>query len=72
MIKVTRINGTSLVVNALLIETVESTPDTMITLITGKKMIVKEPADQIVSQVKQYLIQTHSQRAIMLNQPTEE
>jgi flagellar protein FlbD len=72
MIRITRINGSSIVVNALLIESVESTPDTLITLITGKKMMVREPVDEVVSLVKQYLVETKSQPAIVLNHSTEE
>ena len=42
MIDVTRMNGSLLTVNNHLIEMVEETPDTVITLTTGKKIIVKE------------------------------
>jgi len=42
MIQVTRLNGTKFHLNALLIETVEETPDTIITLTTGRKFIVIE------------------------------
>ena len=48
MIKVTRINDKELVINADLIEFVESIPDTMISLTTGKKIMVKETIDQII------------------------
>ncbi len=37
MVTLTRLNGKPIMVNALLIETIEETPDTMITLVTGKK-----------------------------------
>ena len=42
MIEVTKINGSKLLINTNLIESVEETPDTMITLTSGKKIIVKE------------------------------
>ena len=42
MIEVTKLNGTKTLVNQDLMETVETTPDTVITLTTGKKIIVKE------------------------------
>ena len=42
MIDVTRLNGKELTINAELIESVEETPDTVIALTTGKKIIVKE------------------------------
>ena len=51
MIKVTRINDKELVINADLIEFVESIPDTMISLTTGKKIMVKESIDQIIDRV---------------------
>ena len=54
MISVTRINGTELVINAELIELVESTPDTLITLNTGRKIIVRDTKDDIVSKVIDY------------------
>ncbi len=45
MIEVTRINHVPLVLNSDLIEHVEATPDTVITLTTGHKLIVLESAD---------------------------
>ncbi|GIO66831.1 flagellar FlbD family protein [Paenibacillus sp. JTLBN-2024] len=54
MISVTRLNGSPIWLNALLIETVEETPDTYITLVTGKRMIVLEKAAEVISLVKQY------------------
>ena len=43
-----------IVINAELIETVEETPDTIITLINGKKIMVKETAREIVELVRNY------------------
>lgn len=54
MIKVTRLNGQSLVVNADLIEFVEEIPDTIVSLTTGKKIMVKEDSDQIIDKVAEY------------------
>lgn len=54
MITVTRLNNKPVVVNAELIKFVESTPDTMITLITGEKVIVRETVDQIVERAIAY------------------
>ena len=42
MIEVTKLNGVKTLINAELIETVEETPDTVISFVTGKKIIVKE------------------------------
>ncbi|ASS65711.1 MULTISPECIES: flagellar FlbD family protein [Paenibacillus] len=44
MIEVTRLNGSKLMINALLIELLEETPDTLVTMTTGKKMVVVESA----------------------------
>jgi flagellar protein FlbD len=71
MIKVTRINGSSVVLNALLIESVEATPDTVITLVTGKKWIVKEPVEELIGLVKQYLIETKAS-GVWIQSSTEE
>ena len=54
MIAVTRLNGKSFVVNAALIRYIESTPDTMITLMGGEKVIVKEPLEEVVERAIQY------------------
>ena len=54
MIWVTRLNGSEIVVNADLIETVESTPDTVLTLVDGKKYVVHEGATTVVERVQAY------------------
>lgn len=52
MIEVTKINGSKILVNTNLIETVEETPDTVITLTDGKKIIIKESRHEIKNLVK--------------------
>ncbi|HHV98998.1 MAG TPA: flagellar FlbD family protein [Clostridiaceae bacterium] len=54
MIRVTRLNGSSYVLNCELIETVESTPDTVITTTNGKKFVVAEDVDEIIDKVIKY------------------
>ena len=54
MIEVTKINGVKILVNPHLFEIVEETPDTVITLTTGKKIIVKESRQEIKNLVKSY------------------
>ena len=54
MIKLTRLNNTLIVVNSDLIEFVETTPDTIITLTTGKKVIVRESVDEVIDKVIEY------------------
>ncbi len=54
VIEVTKINGTKILVNPDLIELAEETPDTVITLTTGRKIIVKESRQDIKNLVKSY------------------
>jgi len=54
MIKATRLDDTELVINADLIEFVESTPDTIISLTTGKKIMVKESPDELIRRVAEF------------------
>jgi len=54
MIAVTRLNGKKFVVNAEQIRYVETTPDTMITLMNGDKIMVKETLDEVVNMAVQY------------------
>jgi flagellar protein FlbD len=54
MIDLTYINNKDFTLNSDLIETVEETPDTVITLTTGKKIIVKESRQKVKNLVKLY------------------
>ena len=54
MIKVKKINGEEIVINAELIETVEARPDTTISLATGNKIIVKDTVSEIIKKVIEY------------------
>lgn len=54
MIEVTRLNGKKMTINAELIERVEELPDTVITLTTGSKIIVKESRQEIKNLVISY------------------
>ncbi len=54
MIRVTRLNGVEYWLNPHLIETVEMTPDTTITLISGKKLVVKEAPQEIFREIIEY------------------
>ncbi len=59
MIKVTRLNSEVIYMNADLIEYVETTPDTVISLTTGEKFMVLETPDQIVDLVVAYNRRIH-------------
>lgn len=72
MIAVTRLNGSPMWLNALLIETVEETPDTYVTLVTGKRFIVLEKSAEIMMLVKQYYTEIGIHAATIKVQQTEE
>lgn len=52
MIEVTKINGAKLMINPNIIEVIEETPDTVLTLTTGRKLILKETGQEIQNLVK--------------------
>lgn len=54
LIEVTRLNEKKIILNAELIESIESTPDTVLTLVTGKKFIVKEGCQEVKNLVLSY------------------
>jgi flagellar protein FlbD len=54
MIKVTRLNGVGYYLNCEHIETMESTPDTLITLRDGKKLLVSETSEEIIEKIIEY------------------
>jgi flagellar protein FlbD len=54
LIFVTRFDGKKIVVNGELIEMIESTPDTIVTTTTGKKITVREKIEEVVEAVKSY------------------
>ncbi|MDR3709130.1 MAG: flagellar FlbD family protein [Capsulimonadaceae bacterium] len=54
MIHLTRLRNGDMIVNADIIETVEATPDTVITLLTGKKMMVQESPEEVLERVIEY------------------
>ncbi len=54
MIEVSRLNGKNFILNCELIKTIESTPDTLITLTSNEKMMVKESVESIIRQTIEY------------------
>ena len=60
MIAVTRLNGKKFVINAEQIRYIETTPDTMITMFTGEKVVVKETLKKVVKLAIQYQRQKHA------------
>jgi len=60
MINLNRLDGKEFVLNGLLIESIERTPDTRITLTTGKKLIVKQSIEEIIEQFEDFIRRTHT------------
>lgn len=54
MIELTRLNGNPMVLNSDLIKTAEASPDTMLTLINGEKLIVREDTAEVVERILAY------------------
>lgn len=60
MIHVTRLNGSEFVLNSDHIETVEATPDTVITLMNDHKWVVRETVDAVIARVIEYKRRIHT------------
>jgi flagellar protein FlbD len=65
MIKLEKLNGSMVVVNAELIESVEAAPDTVINLVTGNRFLVKDPVDQVVAKVVEYKKKVYAEKNVV-------
>ena len=54
MIEITKMDGEEITINAELIESIQATPDTVVTLTTNKKLVVEDSVDEIVEKVIAY------------------
>ena len=54
MIKLTRLNGSVYVLNCDLIETVEATPDTVVSTTEAKKYVCRESVDDVINQIIEF------------------
>jgi flagellar protein FlbD len=54
VILVHRLRGEPLFVNADFIESIESTPDTVVTLLDGRRLVVADPATEVVDAIRQF------------------
>ena len=69
MIYVTRLDQTTLVVNAELIVTVESTPDTLLTLNNGHQFLVRETVADVVARALEYRRQVNGALRVISQSP---
>lgn len=60
MIVCEKLNGSKIVINAELIELIEETPDVLITLQNGKKIMVKDTIHSIIEKVVAYKREVYS------------
>lgn len=60
MIRLSRLKGEPLVLNSDLIEHIETTPDTVITLTTGQKVMVQEAPEEIIARIIDFRRQIHA------------
>jgi flagellar protein FlbD len=54
MIQLTRLNNSPLIVNSDLVKFVEQSPDTVITLVNGEKILVREKADEVLNRIVEF------------------
>jgi flagellar protein FlbD len=54
MIRLHRLNGSEVIVNAELVESVEAHPDTVIVLATGNRFVIKESVSEVIQRVVDY------------------
>ena len=64
MIRLKRLNGKEVVVNCDFIEFIESTPDTVVTLVAGNKLVVCETIDEVIGKVVEYKQKVYSRLKI--------
>ena len=66
MIQLTRLNNQPLIVNSDLIKLVENTPDTVLTLVNGEKIVVLESSKQVVDKIVEF------RRCVLSDLPVQE
>ncbi|HKN59923.1 MAG TPA: flagellar FlbD family protein [Candidatus Acidoferrales bacterium] len=54
MIQLTRLNNHPLIINSDLVKLIENAPDTVLTLVTGEKIVVLESSDQVLERIVEF------------------
>ena len=70
MINLTRLNGAEIVVNANALESLEATPDTVLSLTSGQKLVVRETISQVVEKVIRYQRRVHTSSPVTIREST--
>jgi flagellar protein FlbD len=69
MIRVSRLDGKEFVVNCELIELIEETPDTVLTLVNSQKLVILQPAEEVIARVIAYKRRVHDCATAQGSQP---
>ncbi|SHF51724.1 flagellar FlbD family protein [Ornithinibacillus halophilus] len=64
MIQLSRLNGDTFILNAMLVEQIQSLPDTTITLLSGKKLVVKEPKQKVIDDITAFYQKVGMQQSL--------
>ena len=70
MINLTRLNGAEIVVNANVVESLEATPDTVLSLTSGQKLVVRETISEVVEKVIRYQRRVHTSSPVTIREST--
>ena len=71
MIPVSRLNGKEFIINSELIKFIEATPDTVITLQTGEKLMVRESVEEIIARATEYRKRIFQEPIQVLKKPRD-
>ena len=71
MILLTRLNNRPLVVNSDMIKFIENTPDTVITLVTGEKIVVLESVAEVLEEILSFRRRVVAAAGTMVREPDE-
>jgi flagellar protein FlbD len=69
MIQVTRLDGSEFIINSDLIETIEATPDTVITFAHDKKVVIREAPDDVVERIVQFRRRVYADPSALIGSP---
>lgn len=72
MILLTRLNDAPMWISSDQIETIESTPDSVLVMLSGRKVIVKESPEEIVAKIVAFRRLVHSHPEVLVDNPGKE
>jgi flagellar protein FlbD len=69
MIQLTRLNHHPLIINSDLIKLIENAPDTVLSLVTGEKIVVLESSAQVVEKIVEFRRRILAELPFQMNEP---